>query len=484
MKHGVQRVAHPARDLRTKCRAMLRGEGGVGMQPHQRVLFDPAAHDMRNKGNNALLEVAMERVRGFWPQAACSVVTLAPRLTRTYLPNVEPVDPIRLEPFRDRSQAVSGLVPTFVWKGLLEAREFMWHRRSAALREEALSRTVESDAEAVCLENRQGSQRALREAISRFNLFVASGGGYMCDSDKRLLLGVFDRLEAAAAEGVTTAMVGQGVGPLDDPELRARARDLLPRVDLIFVRERRVAVPLLRSLGVEDDRLLMTGDDAIEMAYRQRPSRAGNGIGVSVRVSSYTAVEKHHLTLLREVVQEAARKRQAVLVGVPISGAHHESDSSRIAEIVEGYADRRIERRRLEPASAAITRTHDCRLMVTGTYHGAIFALGQGIPVVAIARSQEYMQKLVGLHDEYGSACEVISVDKSDARQRLSRAIHQAWEDAEALRPGILRVVEEHIEAQRCAYSRLHRLVSDRARRRTLPACTAGPEICKRTEND
>ena len=84
--------------------------------------------------------------------------------------------------------------------------------------------------------------------IADYDLYTATGGGYMCDSDKPRLLRVFDRLEAAVNHGVPAVMVGQGIGPLEDPELVQRAKEVLPRLDYILIREECSARPLLDSL--------------------------------------------------------------------------------------------------------------------------------------------------------------------------------------------------------------------------------------------
>ena len=87
-------------------------------------------------------------------------------------------------------------------------------------------------------------------------------------------------------------MVGQGFGPLHTPELVARARVVLPHINFIGVREERASLPLLLSLGVASDRVMTTGDDAIEMAYRLRRDSLGEGLGVNVRIADYSGVDR------------------------------------------------------------------------------------------------------------------------------------------------------------------------------------------------
>ena len=51
--------------------------------------------------------------------------------------------------------------------------------------------------------------------------------------------------------GVPAALVGQGIGPIDSLRCDAARADVLPRAELIAVRESQASVPILESLGVD-----------------------------------------------------------------------------------------------------------------------------------------------------------------------------------------------------------------------------------------
>jgi hypothetical protein len=61
-----------------------------------RILLDQAVHDHKNKGNNALLEVALTRLRKFWPEATFEVISIAPHFCEVYIPGTTPVRPYYL----------------------------------------------------------------------------------------------------------------------------------------------------------------------------------------------------------------------------------------------------------------------------------------------------------------------------------------------------------------------------------------------------
>ena len=448
-----------------------------------RVLLDQAVHDHRNTGNNALLEVALRRVRARWPDASIDVISVAPHLCRTLFPGTHPVDPVDLREAEDSLRVLRRLAPRPFWYLLFGLRSSLRLRFGLDL---ALGRMrlanlprVGSAGRALA---RQSSANAVshtvaasppadpaqpdyRTSISGYDLYMPTGGGYLCDSDRRFLYPLFDRLQAAVAQGVSVAMVGQGIGPLEDPALLARAREALPLIDYIMIREERIARPILRSLNVPPSKVMMTGDDAIELAYRYPARRRrADGIGLSLRVAQYTQLGQRDLESIRQVMLRAASRHRAELIAVPIDV--NEADTRYLKQVTQGYPHRRLpsglvyyDTRRI------IELTSHCRLMVAGTFHGAVFALSQGIPVVALARSAEYYAKLAGLSAEFGQeACQVISLDNSDLDLKLAEAIDYAWSSADKLRDQLLQNASRQVASGRAAYDKAFDLVEERAR--------------------
>jgi len=71
------------------------------------------------------------------------------------------------------------------------------------------------------------------------DLVVASGAGLLADPYAPRARSVLELLETAIQRGSPTAMFGQGVGPFTDERMRAVARRVLPKVELIGLREER-----------------------------------------------------------------------------------------------------------------------------------------------------------------------------------------------------------------------------------------------------
>jgi colanic acid/amylovoran biosynthesis protein len=265
-------------------------------------------------------------------------------------------------------------------------------------------------------------------------------------------------------------MMGQGIGPLVETELRALAARILPQVDRIALREARAGGPLLRELGVSAERVLVTGDDAIELAL---PAGApaepalGPGLGVNLRVADYAAVSDAMIAAVRLGVQRAAgRLPRAPLVPLPISRVPGEEDAATIRRLTEGYDVVDAEGPALDGPRDVVARTRRCRVVVAGSYHAGVFALASGIPVVGLAGSDYYRDKLLGLADQFGCGCEVISLQEPHLAPRIETAVSSLWARAEELRPRLIAAAERQRAASRAAYDGLPALARRRRRGR------------------
>ena len=120
--------------------------------------------------------------------------------------------------------------------------------------------------------------------------------------------------------------MGQGIGPLADGGVLAAARRVLPRVDLIGLREDRTGGPLLAQLGVPAARVVTTGDDAVELAYELRGDAGGEGLGLNVRVAGYVQLTRDELAAIAAQIDSFVDGRRPPLIPVPTSRHAGEAD--------------------------------------------------------------------------------------------------------------------------------------------------------------
>jgi len=443
-----------------------------------RILLDQGIFDMRNAGQNALLQVAVQRFQKLWPNASIEVTTFAPHILKIYFPGTKPVSPDGQHDWfkhRERFERIQRLVPPFVLRLLLEMREKIWYRWPN-LKPGLILRKIKSwfrKSEENTIETQIAADQSTEErqiehvtdyhaVVSGYDLMVATGSQYLTDIAKEAGIGVLDRLETAINLGIPTAMVGQGIGPINDPELYTRAKAVLPKVDLICVRERQEAPKVLEALGVNASRVMITGDDALELAYKARADSLGKGIGVSLRVMSYTEVGNKDMEIISKTLKQNARKHNAQLVSLPISQSLHERDDKFIQQVLDGYDNVWISKYRFQTPEDVIKNAQRCRLVVTGTFHGAVFAIAQGIPVICLARGASYVSKLTGLADLFGLGCNVIHLDEENLDQKLSDAIDSAWDKAEQIRPYLLDAAARQIESGNFAYHKIFEMFESR----------------------
>lgn len=307
------------------------------------------------------------------------------------------------------------------------------------------------------------------ETIQDADLVVASGGGYINDIFKSQATDVLDTIGFASKLGKPTALLGQGLGPLNDPQLIEKQERILPHVSLIGVREKRYSAPLLKGLGVAHDRVYVTGDDAIEAAYNARPAELGNSIGLNLRLASYSCINKSVIPVLQSTLYKAANLLGANLIPTPISlhsNSKETPDSVVINEILTD--DSRVLEEAIDTPLKAIQQVGRCRLVITGSYHAGVFALSQGIPAIGLAMSEYYREKFSGLADQFGVGCEVICLDDDQFEDKLLNCIQTLWTEAESLRVPLLKSAELQIQSGWNAYRKLYELVSSNQNKNSL----------------
>ncbi|MGE5716010.1 MAG: polysaccharide pyruvyl transferase family protein, partial [Acidobacteriota bacterium] len=300
-----------------------------------RIVVDPSTLTCSNMGDVAMLQVAIQRLHALWPTAQICVFTNAPNALALHCPNVCALshDGRRLW-FSD--QALLGGLDRRAPESVRTAKQRLgkWLRRRSPRILEGLQRV-----KAQLRHRRDDRRQDFLEQMRQVDLHVVSGAALLNDKNTSDAVIVLQTMEMSTRRGVPVAMVSQGVGPLRDPELIGKARTVLPHVSLIALREALAGETLLKSLGVDAGRMMVTGDDAVEMA-RAAPSReSGSGIGVNLRVAKSTDVPPAFIPTIRSSLQTAARQFKAPLVPIPIAFHSAADDPTWIRELLAGYDD-------------------------------------------------------------------------------------------------------------------------------------------------
>ncbi|MFD0363299.1 polysaccharide pyruvyl transferase family protein [Nocardia sp. GCM10030253] len=440
-------------------------------QQEIRVLVENGEYWLRNRGDIAMMTVTIERLRERWPQARIGVLTHQPAVLQALLPEAEPIcGPA----WCWGSDNWLGQLSRTAGTRLLGPAALRWRAatdgpkdRLRALRSSARARR-DHEPYAVAAVTDDAFPVEIPAAVTQASLVLALGGGYMTDVDRYQASRTLDLLERAHALGIPTAMVGQGMGPLRDPLLLRRATQVLPEADFIALRERRRGPELLTGFGVEPERVMITGDDAVEFGYRLRGARIGTDIGLCLRVADYSKVSAAAQTTLGGVVRNQAVELDAGVVPLIIS-EYASEDRLATLPLLAGAARSESPVGRGGTAHDVARQVARCRVLVTSAYHLAVFALSQGIPAVGITASEYYDDKFHGLAQMFGAGLRVVHLNDAELENNLGRAIREVWDDAPAVRDPLRQKAVEQIDASRAGLERVFRLVeSGPVRRATV----------------
>jgi len=431
-----------------------------------KILVENGCHHLKNLGDVAMLQVAVGRLKGLWPGARIGVVADDPMLLMRYCPEAYsvPAHGHRLWFEGSLFGRLHQIAPRAISQTLKAVEDWVRDRYPAVARalfsiKMRLRGRVVTD------------MTVFMQELSNADVVVVSGGGDLNDAFASFALTLLGVLKTANHAGKTTAMFGQGLGPINNPASRLPnlCRRTLTALDVIGIRERRVGPAMLKAFGVEASRVMVTGDDAIELAYEQRVTALGTAIGINLRISEYAGVTRALATDIRQVLHSVAVRQGADIIPVPISLIEVESDLESVRELLTGSGRADINGADLTTPTKVIAQVGRCRLVVAGSYHAAVFALAQGIPAVCLAKSEYYKDKFLGLAEQFGDGCEVILLNDADFRNKMAQAIENAWSSAERVRPGLLDAALRQIETGKSCYARLRDVVESKG-------STAAPE--------
>jgi polysaccharide pyruvyl transferase WcaK-like protein len=361
------------------------------------VLVDHSGYDLLNLGDVAMLQSCVQRLSRLLPSARLHVVCHDPAQLARYCPQATPVV-LKLpgESMRPRTQRA---------------------RRAAEFGLKAFDPLAFSTSVA-------GPWNPVARAAAKADVVVAGGGGYVTDRFFWHGAAVLGTLSYAQRRGVPTAMFGQGLGPIHGRVLRHQARRVLPRLRALGLREQLGARSVVADMGLDGaDFVQLTGDDALCLATSGVPRTTRQAIGVNLRVAGYTEV---NAGLARDVGAAVAALAQGnELVVLPVSRYATESDLHATAHALAA-AGASPTADDLSDPTELIQQVARCRMVITTSYHAAVFALAQGLPTVCLTSSAYYDGKFLGLRDLYGPVCTVVDLREPVWRASLREAADRA----------------------------------------------------------
>lgn len=422
--------------------------------------LDSSIISFGNMGDISMLQSGLVRLRKNWPNASLNVLTDWPEILVRFCPEVVPIPAVGRNLWVGED-ILLGRFETFVPDRLKQVA--IKSRRAAAVRfPVGLKHFLKLG---LRLQNRRAKGEALStfsESIAAADLVVACGAGGFYDSCRGWNMNTLDVIEAAVQRRIPVAMFGQHFGPLTDPVVLSRAVNILPAVDLITLRGRCESKAFLESLGVDASRIEMTGDEAIELAYPARPQNLGAGLGVNFRLRTSAGTSDNDIEMLRPILQRFAKDHHVSLIPAPIAVDSSTCDYAAVKLLLQGFDDQTDGGAHLASPVEVIKQVGRCRVLVTCAYHAAVFALAQGIPVVALAKSSYFVEKFLGLRERFGLGLEIVHLDRPDAGETFRNLLDRSWTTAEDVRISLLDSAKAQMDSGWKAYNRLKQLVTSR----------------------
>jgi len=408
-----------------------------------RILVEPSDYPyLENMGDVTMQRTTLSRL-AFWPSGEIDVFTDDIARFPRCASNVRPIDTV------GRTAWMTGYVhrvrrhlpmPDAIRDGLLNLERSVRLRMPSAIR---------------------GQVRAFYDAATQCDLLVVCGMGGITDVFIPYAPNLLDTIALAKSHGATVVLFSQGVGPLNhDARLRRRASEVLKTVDFIALREGATSPGLVAELGVPADRVMVTGDDAIEYAAENAGSGSHDALGVNLRVARYSKVDRSLIAGLREVLLGFATERRAPIAAVPSDLSPVVGDAPIVSALIDGYTAVRPGAV-TDPASLA-RQLDGCHMLFAGSYHAAVFALAQGVPTVCVENSQYYREKWLGLRHQFGAGVWIVSLADAGWKSALRQALDQAWDSYDDVRPVLMRAAQRQVVLSRQAYERVHAIVDKR----------------------
>ena len=265
------------------------------------------------------------------------------------------------------------------------------------------------------------------DAIDWADAVIVTGGGFVTDAFGGHLEGVLHTLRWARQKQRPTAFFGQGLGPLASRRLRRMASSELNAASSVNLREGAHGLALGASLGCNTSNWTVTGDDAFAiLASEQHDVSQGHALGINVRVAAYAGVDPSKSATLATDLEAARSQCAGQWMPLPVDLCSRQGDAAQTLPLLAaGTISIDYQAPNLPDDLAALVA--HCRIVITGSYHVAVFALAQGVPVVALAANAYYDAKFAGLAAFFSGGIRTVNHTDPGFSENLLEGVRTQW---------------------------------------------------------
>ncbi len=207
---------------------------------------------------------------------------------------------------------------------------------------------------------------------------------------------------------IPTVITGQGIGPIKNKLFERILKKSLDSVAFITLREHLFSADYLRKIGIKNNVIYETADDAIALPIpieinkvlkKEKIESNENKIGVHIRLTNYTSdfcrQEKIEIALF---LDQLGKRIGAKIFFIPLCYNPKESDENFGKEIsdIMAYKNFIHIQEKYEPGIIkGIIGSMD--INIGFSYHFALFSFSSGIPEMTFYSNDYYKFKIVGL---------------------------------------------------------------------------------------
>ena len=409
-----------------------------------RILVDSGDHRLTDKTRVARIGVAIRRLRRLWPDAEIGLLTDEATQAELYFPGTTAV-----------AYSGGGGWPTGAGVGLLTADEPEYGLDGKPLNT-GTPRLGER------FDEPQLRTTAVPRGTSEADLVICAGGVDFTDRAAEQVTRSLAVMEAALRAGARVAMFSQSFGPLEHPDLLARAAEVLPHVEVITVRDGIHSPRVLGLVGVPANRISVTGDDILDLAPPDASVVMENELGINVGMDLYEMVAPEQINELSSAIRKVADENASSLVPVYVS-EHNDADRLGTLKLIGGYPMVRDDYSRYAHPMDIAERIARCRVLVTGSAGAAALALSQGVPTIGLPRGESDRGGFDSLMAQYPAGCRVVPLGASRLFDELTHEARSLWALSPRLRSDLTVTTVGHIATGEGAYRRLYAAVEGRS---------------------
>lgn len=261
--------------------------------------------------------------------------------------------------------------------------------------------------------------------VRSMDAVVSTGGGFVNDSFPHQCTNVLETLWLAQRRGIPTAMFGQGLGPLSNPKGVEIAKRVFPNLKVLSLREGTHSPDVALRLGVRSKAVRVTGDDAIKLvdSYASENQRAD--IGFNVRLAKYSGLNSDAVSRIANILASRCSSIGPCIRAIPIDVRGTSDDDTSSAKSAFKATSITPVLPQDSSIEALVSQVSLCRVVITASYHAAVFSLTLGIPVIGISKSEYYDHKFSGLAQMFAGGVELCRLQSNSVEDDFTRALEK-----------------------------------------------------------